>query len=279
MLFRSGEALGCQVVEMSALKGEGGMEAAEKAVALARSPQRRELPHVFTGSVEHALAHIEESISGLVDERYLRWFAIKIFERDEKLLQELHLEPALQTHLEEHIADCEKELDDDAESIVTNQRYAYISKVIGHAVKKKSAKHSMTVSDKIDRIVTNRVLALPIFALVMFAVYYISIGTVGDWLTGWTNDVLFGDVIPPAVEGWLVSLGCAEWLVGLAVKALHFYDGSAGVVIRIVITNARPHAAVICRMVFNVKNLNFRLRPVYHKVILRIDLQIGRAHV
>ncbi len=219
-LGRLGEALGCQVVEMSALKGEGGMEAAEKAVALARSPQRRELPHVFTGSVEHALAHIEESISGLVDERYLRWYAIKLFERDEKLLQELHLDPALQTHLEEHIADCEKELDDDAESIVTNQRYAYISKVIGRAVKKKSAKHSMTVSDKIDRIVTNRVLALPIFALVMFAVYYISIGTVGDWLTGWTNDVLFGDIIPPAVESWLVSLGCAEWLVGLVVDGI-----------------------------------------------------------
>ena len=152
-----GQALGCQVVEMSALKGEGGMAAAEKAVELARSHQAGELPHVFTGSVEHAIAHIEESISGRVEERYLRWYAIKVFERDEKVLEDLKLDSELAAHLEGHIADCEQELEDDAESIITNQRYAYISGVVEKAVKKKAARHSMSVSDKIDRVVTNRI--------------------------------------------------------------------------------------------------------------------------
>ena len=123
------------------------------------------MPHVFTGSVEHALAHIEESIQGQVADSYLRWYAIKIFERDEKVLEELNLPSDLKAHLEEHIADCEKELDDDAESIITNQRYSYINGVVAKAVKKKAAKHSLSVSDKIDQIVTNRVLALPIFEI------------------------------------------------------------------------------------------------------------------
>ena len=205
-LGRLGEALGCEVVSMSALKGEGGMTAAEKAVALAKSHRAGELPHVFTGSVEHAIAHIEESIAGLVDDRYLRWYAIKVFERDDKVMAQLNLTGELKAHLEAHIADCEKELDDDAESIITNQRYAYINGVVNKAVKKKAAAHSLTTSDKIDRIVTNRILALPIFAVVMFAVYYVAIGTVGDWVTGWTNDVLFGEIVPPAVSGWLEGL-------------------------------------------------------------------------
>ena len=208
-LGRLGEALGCEVVSMSALKGEGGMTAAEKAVALAKSHRAGELPHVFTGSVEHAIAHIEESIAGLVDDRYLRWYAIKVFERDDKVMAQLNLTGELKAHLEAHIADCEKELDDDAESIITNQRYAYINGVVNKAVKKKAAAHSLTTSDKIDRIVTNRILALPIFAVVMFAVYYVAIGTVGDWVTGWTNDVLFGEIVPPAVSGWLEGIGTA----------------------------------------------------------------------
>ena len=214
-LGRLGEALGCEVVSMSALKGEGGMTAAEKAVALAKSHRAGELPHVFTGSVEHAIAHIEESIAGLVDDRYLRWYAIKVFERDDKVMAQLNLTGELKAHLEAHIADCEKELDDDAESIITNQRYAYINGVVNKAVKKKAAAHSLTTSDKIDRIVTNRILALPIFAAVMFAVYYVAIGTVGDWVTGWTNDVLFGEIVPPAVSGWLEGIGTAPWLQGL----------------------------------------------------------------
>ena len=219
-LGRLGEALGCEVVSMSALKGEGGMAAAEKAVALAKSHRAGELPHVFTGSVEHAIAHIEESIAGLVDDSYLRWYAIKVFERDDKVMAQLNLTGELKAHLGAHIADCEKELDDDAESIITNQRYAYINGVVNKAVKKKAAAHSLTTSDKIDRIVTNRILALPIFAVVMFAVYYVAIGTVGDWVTGWTNDVLFGEIVPPAVSGWLEGIGTAPWLQGLIVDGI-----------------------------------------------------------
>lgn len=213
-LAKLGTALGCEVVEMSALKGEGGLEAAEKAVALAQDRKAGELPHVFTGSVEHALAHIEESIQGRVDEGYLRWYAIKLFERDEKVLEDLKLDKALAEHLEEHIADCEKELDDDAESIITNQRYAYINGVVSKAVKKKAPKGSLSVSDKIDQIVTNRVLALPIFAVVMFCIYAIAMGgwpvSIGTMATDWANDVLFGELVPGAVDGILAALHVAE---------------------------------------------------------------------
>ena len=227
-LARLGAALGCEVVEMSALKGEGGLEAAEKAVALARSRKAVELPHVFTGSVEHALAHIEESIQGKVDEGYLRWYAIKLFERDEKVLEEMRLDEELAKHLEAHIADCEKELDDDAESIITNQRYAYISGVVGKAVKKKAPRGSLSVSDKIDRIVTNRVLALPIFAVIMFCIYSIAMGTsvadggvgIGTFGTDWANDVLFGEMVPGLFDGILTALGVSGWLYGLIMDGI-----------------------------------------------------------
>ena len=223
-LNKLGDALGCTVVSMSALKGEGGLEAAEKAVALARTHQAGELPHVFTGSVEHAIAHIEESIAGLVDDRYLRWYAIKVFERDGKVMEGLNLTAELKAHLEQHIADCEKELDDDAESIITNQRYAYINTVVTKAVHKKAAAHSMTTSDKIDRVVTNRILALPIFAVVMFAVYWIAMGPFGTFLTDWTNDVLgtawLVEIPRAALEGWgvndvLIGLICDGALAGV----------------------------------------------------------------
>ena len=220
-LQKLGEALGCQVVEMSALKGEGGMAAAERAVAMAQTHRAGELPHVFTGSVEHAIAHIEESIQNKVDDQYLRWYAIKIFERDEKVLESLRLDKNLLAHLEEHILDCEKELDDDAESIITNQRYAYISGVVGKAVKKKAVRGSLTRSDKIDRIVTNRLLALPIFAAIMFLVYAIAMGgwsvSIGTRATDWTNDVLFGQWVPALFDSILGGLGIAEgsWLYGL----------------------------------------------------------------
>ena len=214
-LAKLGAALGCEVVEMSALKGEGGQAAAEKAVALAQVHKAGELPHVFTGSVEHAIAHIEESIQGKVDEDYLRWYAIKLFERDEKVLADLKLGKTLTDHLEEHIADCEKELDDDAESIITNQRYAYINSVVNKAVKKKNARQNLTTSDKIDRIVTNRVLALPIFAVIMFLVYWIAMGPFGSFLTDWTNDVLGSAWLTNGSRALLESWGCAEWLTGL----------------------------------------------------------------
>ena len=209
------DALGCQVVEISALKGEGGVEAAELAAKMAQQKRAAELPHVFTGSVEHAIAHIEESIQGMVDDRYLRWYAVKVFERDEKVLADLNLSTDLRAHLEDHIVDCEKELDDDAESIITNQRYAYINDLVTKAVKKKGEKHRLSTSDKIDQIVTNRILALPIFAVVMFAVYWIAMGPFGTFLTDWTNDVLgtawLVDIPRAALEGW----GVNEVLVGL----------------------------------------------------------------
>ncbi len=217
-LKRLGEALGCDVVEMSALKNEGGMEAAQRCVRAAQSAKGKaeeELPHVFTGSVEHAIAHIEESIAGKVDARNLRWYAIKVFERDEKVLAELELDSSLKKHLEEHIQDCEKELDDDAESIITNQRYAYINKVVEKAVKKKAALHSLSTSDKIDKIVTNRILALPIFIVVMYVVYWVAMGPFGTFLTDWTNDVLGSAWMTEGSRSLLESWGTADWLTGL----------------------------------------------------------------
>ena len=217
-LKKLGEALGCDVVEMSALKNEGGMEAAQRCVRAAQSAKGKaeeELPHVFTGSVEHAIAHIEESIAGKVDARNLRWYAIKVFERDEKVLAELNLDAGLKKHLEEHIQDCEKELDDDAESIITNQRYAYINKVVEKAVKKKAALHSLSTSDKIDKIVTNRILALPIFIVVMYVVYWVAMGPFGTFLTDWTNDVLGGAWMTEGSRSLLTSWGTADWLTGL----------------------------------------------------------------
>ncbi len=219
-LEKLGKELGCAVIATSALKGEGGMAAAEKAVELANTKQQGEHPHVFTGSVEHAIAHIEESISAKVEPGVLRWYAIKLFERDEKAAEELGLEKSLLDHIELHIQDCEKELDDDAESIITNQRYAYINKVTDKCLKKARAAHSLSTSDKIDRVVTNRILALPIFALVMFVVYYISIGTVGDFLTNWTNDTLFSELICGNLRTWMEGMEVAPWLVGLTVDGI-----------------------------------------------------------
>ena len=223
-LKKLGDALGCQVVEMSALKGEGGMDAALKAVEVAKAKKAAELPHVFTGSVEHAIAHIEESISGVVEPGFLRWFAIKIFERDEKVLEDLKLSEDLVKHLEGHIADCEKELDDDAESIITNQRYTYIAKVVETAVVKKAAKHSLSTSDKIDRVVTNRIAALPIFAGIMFLVYAIAMGgwsvSIGTMGTDWANDVLFGEWVPTFFDSILSALGVSGWLYGLIMDGI-----------------------------------------------------------
>ena len=223
-LKRLSKELGCEAVAISALKGEGSRQAAELAVAAAQHRRTGELPHVFTGSVEHAIAHIEESIQGKVDARFLRWYAVKLFERDDKVQQELGLDDTTLAHIDAHIADCEKEMDDDAESIITNQRYAYINTVVGRAVQKKARTEHMTASDKIDRIVTNRILALPIFAVVMALIYTIAMGSTGfsfgTMATDWTNDVLFGEVVPPAVSGFLESIGCAPWLSGLIVAGI-----------------------------------------------------------
>ena len=227
-LHKLSRELGCAAVEISALKGEGCRQAAEQAVAAAKAARSGELPHVFTGSVEHAIAHIEESIQGKVDARFLRWYAIKLFERDEKVQAELALDKELLAHIEQHIADCEAEMDDDAESIITNQRYAYISAVVSKSVKKKPRTENLTVSDKVDRIVTNRIFALPIFALVMFLMYSLSMGTsiadggwsIGTFATDWTNDTLFGEIVPNALGGLLESLGIADWLYGLIMDGI-----------------------------------------------------------
>lgn len=193
-------ALGCKVIEISALKGTGVTEAAEAAIAAAKGaatvPQ-----HSFSGAVEHALAHIEEAAVHDMPAEQQRWYAVKIFERDEKVLARLNLDQTLLAHIEADIADAEKELDDDAESIITNERYIYIASIIKGCYKKKHA-GQMTTSDKIDRIVTNRILALPIFAIVMFIVYFVSVSTVGTWATDWANDGVFGD-------GWHLTGGSA----------------------------------------------------------------------
>ena len=218
-LKRLSKELGCEAVAISALKGEGSRQAAELAVAAAQHRRTGELPHVFTGSVEHAIAHIEESIQGKADARFLRWYAVKLFERDDKVQAELGLDPELLRHIDEHIADCEKEMDDDAESIITNQRYAYINTVVSRAVKKKERTEHLTLSDKIDRVVTTASWRCPSLRSSWrpstpspWAAPAFSFGTMA---TDWTNDVLFGEIVPPAVEGFLTSIGCADWLVGL----------------------------------------------------------------
>ena len=195
--------LGCKIVEISALKGEGIMEAAEAAVQAAKSTKTVPM-HTFSGPVEHAIAHIEEAAVHNLPEEQQRWYAIKIFERDDKVLDQLKIDPTVMAHIEEDIKAAEKELDDDAESIITNERYVYIAEIIKACYKKKNA-GQLSASDKIDRVVTNRWLGLPIFAVVMFLVYYISMVTVGSAATDWANDGLFGD-------GWhLFGIGSGEY--------------------------------------------------------------------
>lgn len=211
--------LGCTVVEISALKGTGVMEAANKAVEVAKSGVLQIPKHKFAGCVEHALAHIEEAVIHNLPEEQQRWYAIKIFERDEKVIEQLKIAEKIATHVEEDIKRCEDEMDDDAESIITNERYVYISSIIEDCFVRRN-KGGHTVSDKIDEIVTNRWLALPIFAVVMFIVYYVSVTTVGSILTDWTNDTLFGEWIIPAVQNGLDSISCAPWLSGLIVDGI-----------------------------------------------------------
>ena len=234
-LKRLGAALGCEVVETSALKGMGSKEVAQKAAALAAKRVHSEPPHVFAGSVEHALAHIEDLIThrdgqeaehhhhadgsvhagSIVPEHLARWYAIKLFERDEKVLAELNLPSGIKDAIEQAIDACETEMDDDAESIITNQRYAYINKLVSGCVKKGRKRGALTTSDKIDRIVTNRWLGLPIFVVIMWFVYYVSVQTIGDILTNFTNDVFVAEWIQTPVKEWLSSIGTADWLVGL----------------------------------------------------------------
>ena len=207
------EKLGCEIVSISALKGEGVKEAAAKAVKLAEKKASAPV-HEFAAEVESVLDEIETVLTNVPEEQK-RFYAIKLFERDDKIQEQLKQAP----DVENIVAAAEKAFDDDAESIITNERYAYISSVIGDCLKKAN-KEKLTTSDKIDRVVTNRWLALPIFAVVMWIVYYVSVTTVGTFVTDWTNDVLFGEIIPPAIESFLVSIDCAEWLQGLILDGI-----------------------------------------------------------
>ena len=213
------KALGCEIVEISALKGTGVNEVAEKAIEAAKKGKANVPLHIFSGAAEHAIAHIEEAVVHDLPPELQRWYAIKIFERDEKVLELMKLPEDIRAHIEEDIVAAERELDDEADSIIINDRYNYITSIIKRCYKKKNA-GGLTTSDKIDKVLTNRWLALPIFAAIMFAIYYISVTTVGTWVTDWTNDVLFGEIIPPAVESFLVSIGCAEWLQSLILDGI-----------------------------------------------------------
>ena len=206
--------LGCKVMEISALKGTGIKEAAELAVQAASAGQAQRVVHTFDKKVEEALSAIENQLTGVPEEQQ-RFFAIKLFERDDKIGAQMTGVP----NVESIIDDLESEMDDDSESIITNERYSFLASMIGKCCKKAN-RGGLTTSDKIDQIVTNRFLALPIFAVIMWIVYYVSVTTVGTFVTDWTNDVLFGDIIPPAVEGVLVSMNCADWLQGLILDGI-----------------------------------------------------------
>ena len=207
--------LGCEVVEISALKGTGIQKAAEKAISLAERKNEVTPVHEFDSKVEDAITAVGTMLGMDIPEAQKRFFAIKLLEKDDKIKEQMKSVPDVSAE----IKTLEDAFDDDTESIITNERYVYISSIIGKCVTK-GQKGGMTVSDKIDRIVTNRWLALPIFAVVMFIVYYVSITTVGGFLTDWNNDVLFGDIIPPAIEKALVAVNCADWLQGLILDGI-----------------------------------------------------------
>lgn len=207
------KTLGCPVVEISALKSTGIDNLVAKAVAAAQSGATLKSLHDFDPKIEDALKKIGDSLTQ-VSEATRRWYAIKIFERDEKILNQLSLPDSQMKTFEGIIATVEKEQDDDAESIITTERYSYIAKIIDRCYKKRN-KNKVTLSDKIDRIVTNRILALPIFAIIMFVVYYISISNIGKTISDWINDTLFGKIVQPGVSDFLTNIGCAKWLVGL----------------------------------------------------------------
>ena len=236
------KALRCEVVGISALKGDGGLEAANKAVELAEDAAKAkkpgEVPHVFSGSVEHAIAHIEESIQGKVPARSIRWYAIKIFERDRDVIKDLGIGVGEMMHMEQHIRDCEKELEDDAESIITNQRYEFIKNLMDKALtKSEKRRNRLTISDRIDKVVTHRLLALPIFILTLCAMWWLAVAEngPGTLLTDWANDGLLGEdgwaipftqTVVPGVQS-LIAAGLGKIGVGETVTSL-VVDGAWG---------------------------------------------------
>lgn len=213
-----GEMLGCKIVEISALKGDGIEAAAKQAVALAQAKVPAVAKHRFSDAVESALHNISDILQDKIDEKNLRWFSVKVFERDKEIMAGLSLSTSELARIESIITDCEKQMDDDSEGIITSERYTWISDVTGKCYRRKNS--AETVSDKIDKIVTNRFLALPIFAAIMFLVYYISISTIGTMGTDWVNDELFGNIVPTYLGGWLESLGIAAWLYSLIMDGI-----------------------------------------------------------
>ena len=211
-----GDALGCEVVEISALKGTGVTKAAEKAVAAAQQKKAVNRVHAFSADVENCISTVEDKLGSTVAEEQKRFFAIKLIERDSKISDQLSAVPDVSAEINA----LEEKMDDDTESIITNERYTYITSIIGKCVKKATGKEKLTTSDKIDKIVTNRFAALPIFALIMFVVYYVSVTTVGAFLTDWTNDTLFGEWIIPGAQSFFDNIGCAAWLSGLIVDGI-----------------------------------------------------------
>ena len=211
-----GDALGCEVVEISALKGTGVTKAAEKAVAAAQQKKAVNRVHAFSADVEDCISTVEDKLGSTVAEAQKRFFAIKLIERDSKISDQLSVVPDVSAE----ISALEEKMDDDTESIITNERYTYITSIIGKCVKKATGKEKLTTSDKIDKIVTNRFAALPIFALIMFVVYYVSVTTVGGFLTDWTNDTLFSEWIIPGAQSFFDNIGCAAWLSGLIVDGI-----------------------------------------------------------
>ena len=263
--------LKCKVVTMSALKGEKVFEAAEACIEKAKE-KIEECPHVFTGSVEHALAHIEESIQNKVDEKNIRWFAIKIFEREEEAYKDVNISKDDLDHMEEHIKDCEKEMDDDSESIITNQRYEYIQRLVDKAVVKKKGKDELSTSDKIDKVLTNRILALPIFAVIMFLVYFIAMGPLGTFLTDWMNDTLFGEIVPNAVRGFLGGIGVAEWLQSMIVDGI---VGGVGTVLGFV-----PQMAILFLLLSILEDSGYMARVafIFDRIFRRFGLS-GKSFI
>lgn len=263
--------LGCQIVEISALKGTGVNEAAEKAIAVAQGGKT--IPqHSFSGEVEHAIAHIEEAVLHSLPDEQQRWYAIKLFERDEKIIEELKISDEVLAHIEKDITHVEEELDDDSESIITNERYVYIADIIKGSYKRKKTA-GLTVSDKIDKVVTNRFLALPIFVAVMYLVYTISIGTIGDWVTNFMNDGLFGSFaenygdtfmaswvsIPELLDKLLLdSTGTpvvAGWLYGLIQDGI---VGGVGAVLGFV-----PQMLILFLLLSILENIGYMARVAF----------------
>jgi len=266
-----GKALGCKVFETSALKGEGEEEVASYAVKISSNYTAAKCTPIFRGNVEHAIAHIEESLEGKVPDRYLRWYAVKVFERDVEVLRELDLDSEMLVHINGHIKDCEEELDDDAESIITIERYDYVEKLVSSCVKRAN-ESAIKLSDRIDAVVTNRFLALPIFALIMFLVYYISISTLGSWASGWVNNTLFKSIISSNLSSWFVSMNVVGWLSGLVIKGI---IGGVGAVLGFL-----PQMMVLFLLLATLEDIGYmsRIAFIMDKVFRKFGLS-GKSFI